>query len=98
MVGLLVTGGCGFIGSNFIHYLLDEAPEVTVVNFDSLTYAGNLANLEDVAGHSRYRFIHADITNREAARAAVKNGIPRIINLSAGSQFDRHNPYHRPFL
>ena len=98
MVCLLVTGGCGFIGSNFIHYLLEEAPEVTVVNFDSLTYAGNLANLEDVAGHPRYRFIHADITNREDVRAAVKSSVAGIINFAAESHVDRSIHDSGPFV
>jgi len=98
MVGLLVTGGCGFIGSNFIHFLLEEASEVSVVNFDSLTYAGNLANLEDVAGHPRYRFIHADITNREAVRAAVKSGVAGIINFAAESHVDRSIHDSGPFV
>ena len=53
MPKLLVTGGCGFIGSNFVRHLLTSDPSATVVNFDCLTYAGNLANLADVAGHPR---------------------------------------------
>ncbi|HEY7424350.1 MAG TPA: GDP-mannose 4,6-dehydratase, partial [Gemmataceae bacterium] len=63
MISMLVTGGCGFIGSNFIHFLLEAEPELHVVNFDALTYAGNLANLAEVANHPRYRFVHGDITD-----------------------------------
>ena len=72
MISMLVTGGCGFIGSNFIHYVLEHQPDVRVVNFDALTYAGNLANLADVAKHPRYRFIHGDITDVEAVRDAAR--------------------------
>jgi len=60
----LVTGGCGFIGSNFICQLLQSSPDVSIINFDALTYAGNLANLKDFADHPRYRFIKGDITDR----------------------------------
>jgi len=51
MISMLVTGGCGFIGSNFVHYMLEQEADVAVINFDALTYAGNLANLADVANH-----------------------------------------------
>ena len=67
---LLVTGGCGFIGSNFVRYLMETDPDVRVVNIDALTYAGHPANLADFAGHPRYRFIHADITDRDAVHVA----------------------------
>ncbi|MFL5244066.1 MAG: dTDP-glucose 4,6-dehydratase [Gemmataceae bacterium] len=97
-MGLLITGGCGFIGSNFIHYLLEQTTDVSVVNFDSLTYAGNLANLEDVAGHPRYRFVHGDITNREAVVALLKSGIDGIINFAAESHVDRSIHDSGPFV
>ncbi|HEV8675290.1 MAG TPA: GDP-mannose 4,6-dehydratase, partial [Methylomirabilota bacterium] len=58
---VLVTGGCGFIGSHFVRHLLTTYPEYGVVNLDKLTYAGNPANLADVAGQSRYRFVRGDI-------------------------------------
>jgi len=60
----LVTGGCGFIGSNFIRQMMQSSPDVSIVNFDALTYAGNLANLKDFTDHPRYRFIKGDITDR----------------------------------
>ena len=75
MNAILVTGGCGFIGSNFVHYVLEKEPEVAVVNFDCLTYAGNLANLAGVAGHPRYRFVRGDITNRDQVRAVISSGV-----------------------
>ena len=70
----MVTGGCGFIGSNFIRYLLAADPEVAVVNLDALTYAGNLANLADLADHPRYRFVQGDITDRDAVRSRRPTG------------------------
>ena len=72
MPTVLVTGGCGFIGSNFVRHLLATDPAVTVVNFDALTYAGNLANLADLAGHPRYTFVKGDITDRDDVRAAMQ--------------------------
>ena len=99
---LLVTGGCGFIGSNFVRYALDHAPESVVINYDKLTYAGNLANLADIVeiyGASRYTFIHADIADPEAVRAALAAHKPdAIINFAAESHVDRsiHDP--SPFV
>ena len=97
MHAVLVTGGCGFIGSNFIHYLLEAEPEATVVNFDALTYAGNLANLADLAGHPRYRFVHGDITDRAAVRPAVR-GVSAIIHFAAESHVDRSIHDSGPFV
>ena len=65
MVRLLVTGGCGFIGSNFIRWLLADDPNVTVVNFDKLTYAGNPENLASVSESDRYDFRQGDISDRD---------------------------------
>ncbi len=62
---LFVTGGCGFIGSNFIRYVLEQHPDWSVVNLDKLTYAGNLANLKGMEGDKRYRFVRGDIADRE---------------------------------
>ena len=59
---ILITGGCGFIGSNFIHYLLAENSEVTLINLDALTYAGALSNVEGL-DPNRYQFVHGDITD-----------------------------------
>ena len=64
MPTLLVTGGCGFIGSNFVRHVLNADPAVSVVNFDALTYAGNLANLADVENHPRYKLVKGDIIRR----------------------------------
>ena len=59
---ILVTGGCGFIGSNFVRYMLREHPEYGIINLDKLTYAGNPENLRDVERQPNYRFAHGDIT------------------------------------
>ena len=65
MIALVVTGGCGFIGSNFVRYVLERDPDVSVVNFDKLTYAGNPANLADLAANPRYRFVRGDVADAE---------------------------------
>jgi len=95
---VLVTGGCGFIGSNFIRHLLGSDPEVQVINYDCLTYAGNLANLRDLADHPRYFFIKGDITHCEQVRLAMKQGITDIINFAAESHVDRSIQDSGPFV
>ena len=76
MKSILVTGGCGFIGSNFIRLQLAEYSDVHVINVDSLTYAGNPENLSDVADHPRYSFYKADITDAEAIREILRTERP----------------------
>jgi dTDP-glucose 4,6-dehydratase len=98
MISVLVTGGCGFIGSNFVRHLLAAEPGVAVVNFDALTYAGNLANLADIADHSRYRFVHGDITDRSAVRAALASAVHSIIHFAAESHVDRSIQDSGPFV
>ena len=98
MTLVLVTGGCGFIGSNFVRYLLETDPDVTVLNFDCLTYAGNLANLADLAGHPRYEFVKGDITDREQVRAAMRRGVTDVINFAAESHVDRSIQDSGPFV
>ena len=68
---LLVTGGAGFIGANYVHHVLRTSTDDRVVVFDKLTYAGNLDNLRDIEGDPRYAFVHADIADRDAGRAVV---------------------------
>ena len=85
---LLVTGGCGFIGSNFIRHLLAAHPDDSVVNLDKLTYAGNPANLADVEGDPRYRFVHGDICYATLVRDAAKDA-DAVINFAAESHVDR---------
>ncbi len=83
---LLVTGGCGFIGSAFVHMAIERGAEV--VNLDKLTYAGNPANVADLADHPRHRFVHADIADAEAVADAVA-GADAVVNFAAESHVDR---------
>lgn len=85
---LLVTGGSGFIGSNFIRYWLETHQEDHIVNLDALTYAGNPANLADVATNPRYRFVHADIGDYDKVRPALE-GVDWVVNFAAESHNDR---------
>ncbi len=83
---LLVTGGCGFIGSAFVHMAIDRGAEV--VNLDKLTYAGDPANVADVADHPAYSFLHADIADAASVRDAVE-GADAVVNFAAESHVDR---------
>ena len=85
---VLVTGGCGFIGSNFIRYVLTQHPGDRVVNLDKLTYAGNPANLADFEHDARYAFVHGDIADAELVRD-VARGVDAIVNFAAPSHVDR---------
>ena len=85
---LLVTGGAGFIGSNFIHYLLKYYPRCRIINLDKLTYAGNLDNLRDVEDDPRYEFIHGDIRDREVVNRIIKR-VNGIIHFAAETHVDR---------
>jgi dTDP-glucose 4,6-dehydratase len=98
MSTVLVTGGCGFIGSNFIRYLIENDPAAHVVNFDALTYAGNLNNLTEFAGHPRYRLVRGAITDRDAVRAAVGGGMDVLIHFAAESHVDRSIHDASPFV
>ncbi len=92
---ILVTGGAGFIGSNFIRYVLKKHPDYEIVNLDALTYAGNLDNLRDAeeqAGSgpvSRYRFIKGDIGDAALVSRILADGIEAIVNFAAESHVDR---------
>jgi dTDP-glucose 4,6-dehydratase len=85
---LLVTGGAGFIGSNFIHYMLDHYPRCKIVNLDKLTYAGNLDNLKDVEKDPRYEFIQGDIRDRELVRNIFKR-VRGVVHFAAETHVDR---------
>lgn len=90
MKKILVTGGAGFIGSNFINYMLNERKDITIVNLDKLTYAGNLQNLKSVEGNPNYTFIKGDIVNDELVSYIFqKYEISHVINFAAESHVDR---------
>jgi len=100
-MNILVTGGCGFIGSNFIRRLLlgRAAPASRVVNLDKLTYAGNPANLADVASDSRYAFVHGDIGDEAlVGRILSEHGIGAVVNFAAESHVDRSIDSPEPFV
>jgi dTDP-glucose 4,6-dehydratase len=85
---VLVTGGAGFIGSHFVRHLLTAHPDYAVVNLDKLTYAGNPANLTDVAADPRYRFVHGDVCDAPLVRE-VMAGCDAVVNFAAESHVDR---------
>ncbi len=85
---ILVTGGSGFIGSNFIRYVLGVSDDVRVTNLDALTYAGNPASLADVADDPRYTFVHGDICDAELVRSTLA-GHDAVVNFAAESHVDR---------
>lgn len=86
----LVTGGAGFIGSNFILYMLEKYNDVKLVNLDKLTYAGNLENLKSVENHPNYVFVQGDICDRAAVEALFKQyDFDYVVNFAAESHVDR---------
>lgn len=97
MKRIFVTGGAGFIGSAFVRLALAEFPSLEIINFDALTYAGNLENLADV-DQARHRFIRGDICNSDAVLAAVDKDTDVIINFAAESHVDRSIQSAREFI
>jgi dTDP-glucose 4,6-dehydratase len=87
---ILVTGGAGFIGSNFVRHVLTAHPGDAIVNLDKLTYAGNLENLRDVEAEPRYRFVHADICDRARVGEAMQ-GVDAVVHFAAETHVDRSN-------
>jgi dTDP-glucose 4,6-dehydratase len=86
---LLVTGGAGFIGSNFVLYMLKQHPNYQIINVDALTYAGNLENLKSVEGNPNHAFVKADITDAKAMDKLISQGVDVIVNFAAESHVDR---------
>lgn len=86
---LLVTGGAGFIGSNFVLYMLREHPEYQIINVDALTYAGNLENLKAIEGNANHTFVKADIGDASKMDELVSQGVDIIVNFAAESHVDR---------
>jgi dTDP-glucose 4,6-dehydratase len=96
-VKILVTGGAGFIGSNFVRHVLTAHPDDAVVNFDKLTYAGNLENLRDVETDPRYRFVRGDIGDRAQVLEAME-GVDAVVHFAAETHVDRSNAGAAEFL
>src|SRR4030042_6251874 len=86
---ILVTGGCGFIGSNFIRYFLKKYPDYSLINVDKLTYAGNLKNLSDLSHFPLYTFIKGDIADSLQMEGVIHQGVDAIVNFAAESHVDR---------
>ncbi len=94
---ILITGGAGFIGSNFVRHVLTARPDDAVVNLDKLTYAGNLANLRDVEGDARYRFVKGDICDGAIVREMMA-GMDAVVHFAAETHVDRSNAGADDFL
>lgn len=89
-MNILVTGGAGFIGSNFVRYVLEKEPRANVINLDLLTYAGNRENLSDIESNPNYTFIRGNITNAELVSYIMEHhDITHIVNFAAESHVDR---------
>jgi dTDP-glucose 4,6-dehydratase len=96
---ILVTGGCGFIGSNFVRMQLQERPEVEITNLDALTYAGNPDNLADLGDDPRYAFVHGDVADRAlVSRLIGDGGFDAVVHFAAESHVDRSITDATPFL
>jgi len=95
---LLVTGGAGFIGSNFVHYALKEHPDWEVTNLDKLTYAGNLENLKEIQDQPGYHFVKGDIADRKLVDKLLGQGFDVIVNFAAESHVDRSILDASPFI
>jgi len=94
---ILVTGGCGFIGSNFIRYILKKYPDYKIVNLDKLTYCGNRDNLRDIESDRRYAFVKGDICDPKVVDKAIKDcGV--VVNFAAESHVDRSITNAQPFI
>ena len=93
----LVTGGAGFIGANLVRLILDSRPDVSVINLDALTYAGNPDNLADLQGHPRHEFVHADIRDARAVQPHMERA-GAVLHLAAESHVDRSIADPQPFI
>lgn len=89
-MNVLITGGAGFIGSNFVKYMLKEHTEYNIINLDALTYAGNLENLKNIGDNEKYTFIKADIRDKKKIEEVFKEyDINAVVNFAAESHVDR---------
>ena len=99
MNNVLVTGGAGFIGSNFVRYFLKSHPDTQLINFDKLTYAGNLENLEEIVSDPRYHFVRGDICERGVVEAIVRKfNVDTVVHFAAESHVDRSILGAAPFV
>ena len=99
MQNVLVTGGAGFIGSNFVHYLLKTRPGVKIVNLDALTYAGSRENLKELSDPSRHTFVHGDICDRELVGELLHaHRVDTLVHFAAETHVDRSILNPEPFL
>src|SRR6516165_7091109 len=99
MKRILVTGGCGFIGSEFVRRQLATYSDVMVVNLDALTYAGNLENLAEIERHPRYEFVQGDIADRDTvSRLLTEKPVDAVVNFAAESHVDRSLLDSGPFV
>jgi dTDP-glucose 4,6-dehydratase len=89
MFKILVTGGAGFIGSNFVRFVMERRPECTVINLDKLTYAGNLENLSGLENNPKHQFIHGDIGDPNLVGEILEKGVEAIVNFAAETHVDR---------
>jgi len=94
---ILLTGGAGFIGSNFVRFVLRERPDTSIVNLDSLTYSGNAESLRDLEGDDRYRFVHGNILDLELMTELIGE-CDAVIHMAAESHVDRSIIDARPFI
>ncbi|MBL0348159.1 dTDP-glucose 4,6-dehydratase [Candidatus Villigracilis affinis] len=99
MKNVLVTGGAGFIGSNFVRYILEADPQVQIINLDALTYAGSLENLKDLPNADHHTFVQGDICNRDFVRDLLRQyQIDTIIHFAAETHVDRSILGPEPFI
>jgi len=95
----LITGGAGFIGSNFIYYMFNKYPDIKIINLDKLTYAGNSQNLKELKSSLNYNFIHGDICDKELVnRLFSENDIDYVVNFAAETHEDRSINDSEPFV
>ncbi len=98
MKKVLITGGAGFVGSNFIHYVLHKYSDWEITNLDKLTYAGNLENLRDIENDPRYRFVKGDIADQNIVNELLSEGLDLIVNFAAETHVDRSFVNPDPFV
>ena len=98
MKSILVTGGCGFIGANFVRFQLETDPDVAVTNLDALTYAGNPDNLAGLEAEPRYRFVLGDVADRRLVFELLAEGFDAVVHFAAESHVDRSIDDATPFL